>query len=96
MSDPAAIPKPESLDPAMTGRDRRPSSCSPLTDTDRLNFLVQHTHCDFWVHHPNYGAQGKPFSCEGVVIREVIDGAIKWHSANNELSRPREARKDDA
>ena len=28
MSDPAAIPKAESPDPAMTGRDRRPSSCS--------------------------------------------------------------------
>lgn len=28
MSDPAATSKPESPDPAMAGRDRRPSSCS--------------------------------------------------------------------
>jgi hypothetical protein len=33
MSDPAATPKPENPDPATTGRDRRPSSCSPLRVT---------------------------------------------------------------
>lgn len=58
-------------------------ACSPLTDTDRINFLVQRTHCEFWVHHPSYGTQGKRFACEGVVMRAVIDSAIKWHSANS-------------
>jgi hypothetical protein len=58
---------------------------SELTDTDRIDFLKHHTNCDFWVHHKVYKHQGKPFSCEGVVIREVIDSAIKWHLKNVNL-----------
>jgi hypothetical protein len=58
------------------------SDLSVRTDAERLDFMVRHTHCDFWLHHPDYAPQGKPFSCEGVVLREVIDSAIKWHSEN--------------
>ena len=53
-----------------------------ISDADRLDFMAAHTHCDFWVHHQDYKPEGKLFSCEGVVMREVIDSAIKWYLKN--------------
>ena len=76
------------------GRDSRPGDVwvepGDITDTDRIEFLIAHTHYKFWVHHPDYmrrdlGMEGKLFASEGVVIRAVIDSAIKWHAANTNV-----------
>jgi hypothetical protein len=48
-------------------------------DTARVEFMKEHTHFEFWVHHPDYNAYGgKRFNAEGVVFREVVDSAITW------------------
>lgn len=67
-----------------------------LADKRRVDFLVEHTHYEFWVHHPDYDAHGgKHFKSEGVVAREVIDSAIKWLSANPEQPRQPKNPEDD-
>jgi hypothetical protein len=79
------------------GRDSRPGDVwvepGDITDTDRIDFLVAHTHYKFWVHHPDYvrtrpPMEGKLFASEGVVVREVIDSAIKWMAENKPEARP--------
>lgn len=52
-------------------------------DQARLDFLRDHTHYEFWVHHPDYAKfGGHRFNSEGIVIREVVDSAMQWLSAN--------------
>lgn len=50
-------------------------------DKARLDFLKEHTHLEFHVHHPDYAQTangGHTFSAEGVVVRELIDNARQW------------------
>ncbi len=55
-------------------------------DSQRLDFLKDHTHYEFWVHHPDYDTYGgKRFSSEGIVIRQVVDSAIGWFSAKTKI-----------
>lgn len=50
-------------------------------DKARIDFLKEHTHFEFWVHHPNYDVHGgKRFNAEGIVFREVVDSAIHWQA----------------
>lgn len=50
-------------------------------DRARVDFLKEHTHFEFWVHHPDYDVHGgKRFNAEGIVFREVVDSAIQWQA----------------
>lgn len=53
----------------------------PNDDAARVDFLKDHTHLEFHVHHPDYAQTangGKTFAAEGVVVRELIDNARQW------------------